>query len=268
MEIDLWYWISEYGKVFCGYLFLMLLWPLVVFHGYLKGKSKTFCFGFCTAVTVVIANTAVLGLGLFHILDQWLIRLGFYGVFAGALFKNTAGYLDRKYKKMMEAKFPDFRVLYGKYRVLVIVILFFGVSYTYIKKVIHCLSFHYIKKSLQPGNWLKIKVQIKEFIWNLGRRAARLFWKYGLLLAVMVFGMMYFSYGAFKVCSYGVGDLYTHHKWIYGLIEGELFVEGIYPAGMHCFTYCLNTLFGIRVYSILLFLQGIHVAVFFLAVYL
>ena len=85
MEIDLWYWISEYGKVFCGYLFLMLLWPLVVFHGYLKGKSKTFCFGFCTAVTVVIANTAVLGLGLFHILDQWLIRLGFYGVFAGAL---------------------------------------------------------------------------------------------------------------------------------------------------------------------------------------
>ena len=146
----------------------------------------------------------------------------------------------------MEAKFPDFRVLYGKYRVLVIVILFFGVSYTYIKKVIHCLSFHYIKKSLQPGNWLKIKVQIKEFIWNLGRRAARLFWKYGLLLAVMVFGMMYFSYGAFKVCSYGVGDLYTHHKWIYGLIEGELFVEGIYPAGMHCFTYCLNTLFGDR----------------------
>ena len=148
MEIDLWYWISEYGKVFCGYLFLMFLWPLVVFHGYLKGKSKTFCFGFCTAVTVVIANTAVLGLGLFHILDQWLVRLVFYGVFAGALFKNTAGYLDRKYKKMMEAKFPDFRVLYGKYRVLVIVILFFGVSYTYIKKVIHCLSFHYIKKGV------------------------------------------------------------------------------------------------------------------------
>ena len=30
--MDIWYWIPEYGKVFFGYLFLMFLWPSVVFR--------------------------------------------------------------------------------------------------------------------------------------------------------------------------------------------------------------------------------------------
>ena len=32
MDMNMGYWILEYGKVFCGYLFLMFLWPSVVFH--------------------------------------------------------------------------------------------------------------------------------------------------------------------------------------------------------------------------------------------
>ena len=87
-------------------------------------------------------------------------------------------------------------------------------------------------------------------------------------MIVLVYGMMYFTYGAFQVYSYGYGDLYTHHGWIYGLIQGNIFPDGVYPEAMHCFIYCMHTMLGIKVYSILLFLQGIHVAAFLLSVYL
>lgn len=87
-------------------------------------------------------------------------------------------------------------------------------------------------------------------------------------MAVIVYGMAYFSYGAFQIYSYGYGDLYVHHQWIYGLTEGKIFEGGVYPQAMHCFIYCMHTLFGIRIYSILLFLQVIHISIFFAAAYL
>ena len=267
MDIDIYYWISEYGKVFCGYLFLMFLWPSVVFHGYLRKKSKTFRFSFCVTVPIVIMNTLVLGLGLVHGLSQWVIRLVLYGVFVFAFLKNLVAYLDRKYKRMMETEFPDVRSLKGKYRALVLVILFFIVCYRYVKRAAGFLSFDYIKK-IKSCNWTKVRLGVKKRIWNFGRRVSTLFWNYGILALVIVYGMTYFSYGAFQVYSYGYGDLYTHHKWIYGLIEGNIFVDGIYPEAMHCFIYCMHTLFGIKVHSILLYLQIIHVAVFLVAAYL
>lgn len=265
--MDLWYWISEYGKVFCGYLFLMFLWPSVVFHRYLKTKSKTFHFSFCVTVPIVIANTVVLLLGLVHGLNQWLIRLIFYGLFGLALLKNTIIFLDRKYRSMIETEFPDVRTLKGKYRVLVLVILFFVVCYKYVKKAVHFLGFDYIRR-IKSCNWTKARLRIKECVWNLGRRISSFFWRYGILALVLFYGVAYFSYGIFQVHSYGYGDLYTHHKWIHGLIEGNIFLDGIYPEAMHCFIYCMHTLFGIKVHSILLYLQVIHVAVFFLAAYL
>ncbi len=267
MDMNTGYWILEYGKVFCGYLFLMFLWPSVVFHGHLRGKSRTWRFGFCVTVPIVIMNTVVLLLGLFHVLNQWIICLLFYGIFALMFVRNMAAFLDRKYKNMMETKFPDVRTLKGKYRELVLVLLFFVVCFRYVKKAARYLSIDYIKQ-LKTYNWPKIRVKAKERIWNFGRRVSVLFWRYGIVLLVILYGMMYFTYGAFQVCSYGYGDLYTHHGWIYGLIQGKIFPEGVYPEAMHCFIYCMHAVFGIKVYSILLFLQGIHAAVFLLSVYL
>lgn len=266
METDLLYWMIEYGKVFCGYLLLMFLWPSVVFRGHLRMKSKTYWFGFCATATVIILNTVVLGAGLLHILSPLMIRFLFYGVFVCALLKNAAAYLNRKYRSMMEARFPDVRILYGKYRVLVIVILFFMVCYTYAKGAARYLSLDYIKR-LKSCNRTMLKMKIKEKIWSVGSRMNDIFWQYGFLALVLVFGILYFSYGAFQMQSYGYGDLYVHHAWIYELMEDNIFSAGIYPAAMHCFIYAMHVLLGIRVYSILLFLQGIHVAVFLLSVY-
>ncbi|MDE7326600.1 MAG: hypothetical protein K2N63_10020, partial [Lachnospiraceae bacterium] len=267
MDMNIGYWILEYGKVFCGYLFLMFLWPSVVFYSPLKGKSKTWRFGFCVTVPIVIMNTVVLMLGLFHVLSQWIICLLFYGTFVFSLVKNIAAYLDGKYKSMMEAKFPDVRTLKGKYRELVLVLLFLIVCFKYVKRAAKNLSIDYIKK-LKTCNWTKVKVRVKQGIWNFAHKTSAVFWRYGILVLVVIYGMIYFTYGVFQVCSYGYGDLYTHHGWVYALIQGNVFPEGVYPEAMHCFIYCMHTVLGIKVYSILLFLQGIHVAVFLLSVFL
>ena len=83
----------------------------------------------------------------------------------------------------------------------------------------------------------------------------------------MVFAIIYFSYGAFQNHSYGWGDMYVHHAWIYGLKEGQIFSAGVYPEAMHCFVYCMDALFGVSIYSCLLFLGEIHVTALLAAVY-
>ncbi len=218
--MDMWYWLPEYGKVFLGYMFLMFLWPSVVFRSHLRGKSKTYYFGFCVAVPIIIINTTVLTLGIFHILSAKAIFLIFYGIF----------------------------------------------WFTFVKHMI--LHFSKNKVSCKNISWLRIQIRIKESIYCFGEKLVSGVRKYGALGLVTLYGMIYFSYGAFQIYSYGYGDLYTHHRWIYSLTQGEIFPDGVYPEAMHCFIYCMHTLFGIKVYSILLFLQIIHVMVFILAAYL
>ncbi len=207
--METWYWSVEYGKVMLGYVFFMFLWPSVVFNGHLKEKGKTYRFSFCVTVQVVLSNTFVLVMGLFHILQPWVIAVLFYGTFILAVIRTI---LQRP---------SAFR--------------------------------------LREIRWA-VRVQMGKFRAAMG--------EYGLLILLLLFGMIYFSYGAFQVHSYGYGDLYVHHEWIYGLQEGKIFAGGVYPEAMHCFIYCLNSLFGIRVYSILMYLQGIHVVVLLLAGYL
>ncbi len=201
--MDILYWLFEYGKVFFGYQFLMFLWPSVVFFGHLRNKTMTYRFAFCVTVPIVISNTAVLSMGLLHILDRRIIMVLFYGIFVISACRWAAVYFraGRRSCEIFRSK----------------------------------LCF-------------------------LGER-------YSLLVVVLLFGMLYFCYGAFQVHSYGYGDLYIHHEWIYGLSVGKVFSGGVYPEAMHCFVYCMNVLFGIRVYSILLFLQGIHVVVFLTAAF-
>ena len=91
--------------------------------------------------------------------------------------------------------------------------------------------------------------------------------EYGILSVLILFAIAYFSYGAFQNHSYGWGDMYVHHAWIYGLKEGNIFSAGVYPEAMHCFIYSMDVLFGISIYSCLLFLGEIHVATLLVAVY-
>lgn len=225
------YWIAEFIKVLSGYIFLMYLWPSVIFRKKLSGKSLTFRFAFCSTVSILLSNTIIIGLGLFHILNEWIVWWIYYGIFFLSIFKEKElrRYIFAHIKRTLSGtqgwKLLIFRQAEGL-------------------KIIIVNSFQQLNK--------KIK----------GRRI-----EYGILFVLIVFAVAYFSYGAFQCHSYGWGDMYVHHAWIYGLKEGKIFSAGIYPEAMHCFIYCMNDLFGISVYSCMMFLGEIHVSALLLAIY-
>lgn len=82
------YWIGEFVKVLIGYIFLMYLWPTVVFRKKLAGKNLTYRFAFCSTISILLINTIILGLGLFHILKGRIVLCVFYGVFLLSILKE------------------------------------------------------------------------------------------------------------------------------------------------------------------------------------
>lgn len=227
-----WYWAAEYSKVLAGYIFLMFIWPLFMLRKYLKGRSTVFCFSFCITFQPVLVNTAVLLLGLVHLLNPWIFRGLFYIPFLIEVWK----WLGWGKKEGRNLK--------------------------------HLLNGTYGIKLFCHNGLCGAGRRIRGFFRMVRARLHGHWWEYGLLFVVIVYGMIYFSWGAFQDYSYGFGDMYTHHSWIYGLIQGQIFSAGVYPEGVHCFIYGLHVLFGIRVYSIMLFLQPVHVAIFLLSVYI
>ncbi|MCM1568689.1 MAG: hypothetical protein NC081_04495 [Roseburia sp.] len=225
------YWAIEYGKVLTAYLLVMYLWPSVVFRGYLKGKGRLFSFLFCTVSQILVVNLIVLGLGLLHLLNAWTVRAVFLGIFLYAIYRMHL--IDA------ETKTNFSRLVTGECGVKLFGLRLFG----------------------RLGRWFKRKAVE---VWRNTR--PRLL-EHALLLGVVVYAMIYFTYGAFQDYSYGFGDMYTHHSWIYGLIQGDIFSDGVYPEAMHCFIYMLHTLFGIEVYSIQMFLAGIHIIALIVAMY-
>lgn len=225
------YWAMEYGKVLMAYLLVMYLWPSVVFHGYLKKKGGLFRFLFCTVVQIIVVNLIVLCLGLLHILNAWTVRIVFIGIFLFAVYNMHL--IDR------ETRTNFLRLVTGECGIKL-----------FLLRIFEKLGRWFRKRAVLF--WAKTRYRLLEYV---------------MLLVVVLYAMIYFTYGAFQDYSYGFGDMYTHHSWIYGLIQGNIFSDGVYPEAMHCFIYMLHTIFGIKVYSIQMFLAGIHIIALIVAMY-
>lgn len=225
------YWFFEYAKVFTAYIFLMFVWPFVVFRRQLRGKSLTFQVCFCPVCSIVLINTVVLFLGLFHILNKWTMWLFFYGIFAFSLLRHIS--FDPKYLLTLQ------RLYSGQYGPKM---FFFRAGHRLKDMIVR-----FFRKI-----WERIKPHPVEYL---------------LLSILILYGMIYFSWGSFQDHSYGFGDMYTHHSWIYNLTLGNIFSSGVYPEAMHCFIYTVHTLFGIQIYSCNLFLEGIHTIVYMVSAY-
>jgi len=213
-------------------MFIMFVWPSVVFKGYLSKRPKVFYFGFCVTVQPILVNTVVLCLGLVHLLYPFMVRAVFYGIFLYCVMKKIL--IDEGMLRTIHY------LLNGSYGVKLF--------------------------ASNAVSWLGrgIKTCFKRFYGIIKGHV----WEYGLLAVAVVYGMIYFSHGAFQDYSYGFGDMYPHNAWIYGLIQGKIFSAGVYPEGMHCFLYAIHILFGVKVYSALLFTAGIHISVYLLSAYI
>ncbi|MBP3568933.1 MAG: hypothetical protein J6K04_07180 [Lachnospiraceae bacterium] len=228
---ELLYWITEYGKVFVGYGCLMFLWPMIVFRKFLRGKSATFRFGFCVTGQIVLVNTVILLLGLVHLLNEWTVRLLFYGTL---LYSLREYYLPTKERR---------------------------------KKLHYLVNGTFGWKNFLLLERRKLIRAIEKFCKRLGGFYKKHWLEYSVLLISLVYGMIYFSWGVFHEQSYGFGDMYVHHSWIYGLAEGTIFSAGVYPEAMHCVIYSIHALFGVEIYNCMLFLAGIHLVIILVSAY-
>lgn len=226
------YWISEYVEVLLAFGFVVYIWPLVVFERHLQGKSRTYRFSFCVTVSVMLINTGVLLLGLAHLLYPVITTVVFYGVFLVQLYRNHGPNTQW---------FQDTR-----------------------KAVTGTMS----RRNFASRYFAELRRYARErrTAWWKGMKGHRL--EYLLLIALLIYGTIYFSYSTLQSHSFGSGDEFVHHQWIYGLVEGKPFVKGIYPEAMHCVIYLVSTAFGIRLYSVILFFAGIYSHLFLIAAYL
>ncbi len=228
---DFLYWIIEYLKVFLGYGFLMFVWPSIVFRKYLKGKGKTFRFGFCNVIQIILISTIVLMLGIFHILNKWTFGLIFWGILIWSI--------REKFKLSEDARKKIKYLITGTFGWKHFLLLCRDQIIKYIKDAWKIISKSYKK------HWLE----------------------YTMLLIAVCYGMIYFSWGVFHDNSYCFSDMYVHHSWIYQMTEGNVFAGGIYPQGMHCVIYAVSELFGIRIYSCMLFIPGMVMGLILVSAY-
>ncbi len=225
------YWCAEYGKVLLSYVLLMFVYPSVIFRSYLKGKGRVFWFCFCVSSQIVLISTTVLLLGLFGLLNVWVFRVLFYG--------SLIWSASRSVHMGMTPRYLIYKVNNRTYGVKLLLLKLREAVCGTLKRIGGFV------RRMTKGNVIELAA----------------------LTAIVLYGMIYFGYGAFREHCFGASDMYVHHSWIYGLQQGQSFSGGIYPEGMHTVIYALNALFGVRVYSILLYLQCIHVAVFLLSAY-
>ncbi|MCR5727721.1 MAG: hypothetical protein K6G24_09675 [Lachnospiraceae bacterium] len=226
------YWLLQYFWVLIAFGFIMFVWPMVVFKKHLNGKSKTYRFSFCSVVMIVIINTACILLGLLHILNQVVFCLVFYGFFLFFLLRKKT--IPQNVKK-------KFKNLIGG---------------TYGPKTMFLDIMNYIRNKIKS-------------LWSLFLRVMKGHWfEYSLLGIVILFGFIYFSYGALSDYSFGCGDIYVHTEWIYNLFNGTIFFDGIYPEGMHFFIFSETALCGVPMYSAILFTGCIVIFVTLVALYI
>jgi len=221
----------EYVKVLLAYVLIMFIYPSILFRAYLKGKGRVFWFFFCVSSQILLVSTVVLLLGLFHILNVWVCRVLFYG--------SLVWSISRSVRFNMPLRYFIHKVQNHTYGVRLLLLRLGEAIRGALRKMAG-----FVREAVK-GNVIELIA----------------------LAVIVVYGMIYFTYGAFQERYFGFGDMYVHHSWIYGLIQGKSFSHGIYPEGMHAVLYAMYALFGIRVYSALLFLQCVHVVTFLLGGY-
>ncbi len=232
--MNIMYWIKEYILVFLAYGFVMFVVPEILLRKYLRGRTLTMRICFDSLFSVSAINLIVLIQGLCHVLYPWVTAVIFW---AGLVLSLAIPFIVENGTHTLQ-RFAA--LLTGGYG-----LKSFGLN---------------VAKA--TGNEMeKRKRQVDGKLINHTVL-------YALLLVIIIYGMIYFSAGVFSTPSYGFGDLYRHHNWIYEMTQGKIFAEGIYPAGLHSFVYLINACFGISAYSILLFLQPIHVSLFMLSIFL
>lgn len=112
---------------------------------------------------------------------------------------------------------------------------------------------HYNSKQLGPKTFLRHRWrEVKVFLQFIWRNVLRIVKEslpdipFFLLFALLIWKIC--GNGILYNWGFGASDIPVHNYWINGLIDNNIFIDGIYPMGMHCMLYYLAEILGIPVY--------------------
>ncbi len=111
-------------------------------------------------------------------------------------------------------------------------------------------------------------------LWLLGRlrvlgRWLRPRWIELLLLSVCLAGGLWFcSYQTLTLYSFGTSDLLVHVYWVNNMLDGTLYVSGVYPYGFHAILYFLAMLTGTDTLTLFRVFGPVQSVYIFLMLYL
>jgi hypothetical protein len=238
MIVDSVAYVIEMLKVYACVIALVFLFPRFMWRDYLKQKPLCERFLFCLITQTCFLINLVLLLGWLKICSRITLLLGL-------LLEYVVVHLsfsDRQFLVRLKEKLADARLV---------------------------LMHRHTRAS-----WRRT---IKgRFVAGLGRIKDWDIWK-GLwhhpmeslfLCGVLCYNAWFLTHQVRIYHCYQFSDLPVHISWVYALEQGTLFVDGIYPFGMHAMIYCIRAVFGLPCREIVLYFGSFQTLMTILCMYL
>lgn len=196
-----------------AYLSATLLLPWIIWHrklAFLRPGAQFFAYS-------IIGNFfciyLVYLLQLFHISNRFTLILGTLAPF---------GFLAFKHKEQLVRRFD--------------LLTNFIVSFANEEIGFKVLFFRFLNKIQNTfSGWITKWV------------APRIFDGFVMLVVFILILIMYGT-NAIHVYGYTASDMIVHNYWINSMDLNQIFVDGVYPFGLHCLLYYLHQIFSIPVY--------------------
>jgi len=225
-------------EVFGAATALLLVFPLVMWHQYLKNKSYAFRFIFCVITQNALLINLVLLLGFLEICNVYTVA----GCLAVVFLAIRWIYSDRQFFRRCRA------------------------AWEYALHILHGA------KSL-AGICLDARIRCGEFWkevrrWPFWRHLAAHWLEYLVLGAAVAYNTWFLTYNVLTYHSVQFSDIPVHLSWVYGLDQGTLFVDGIYPFGMHAVVYCIHNFFFLDLREVLLYFGAFQTVLLLVCTYL
>lgn len=201
--------------------------PLFVWKNYLQGRSYAYRFWFCIISQAFIQINLVLALGIFNILNRYTFII--FNVLIYILIKWN--YSNKMIFYNLKRIFID---LWNSYK-----------DGRFLRHISSSFTNTLRNKYRGIGKW---------YIWSYLKKN---WFETILLLGILIYNIWFFTYTLMSYHSYQFSDIPVHQSWIYELEQGNLYVDGIYPYGMHIMIYFIRTFFSLNLREILIY-HGVH----------
>lgn len=212
--------------------------PLFVWRKHLRNKSYGYRFWFCVITQAALQINLVLLLGLFNILNVYTFTGSNLVIYLLIIWNYSDKQFFARSKKNLETVWNAYK------------------GNRQLRQVLRPMAGSVKKMFRKTGDWPVWKYLKKHWFEAV------------LLTGIAVYNIWFLTHNVMFYHSYQFSDIPVHQSWIYGLEQGKVYSNGIYPFGMHIMVYFIRILFGFNLREILLYAGAYQFVIVVIGVYL